>query len=315
MVRAAELYYEKGLNQTEIAAILGCSASTVSRLLSDAHAQGVVEIIIHRPVEKIPELSEEFRRTFNLRDAVVVQNGEDYEDSLKSVAAAAAELLVSVLRDNDLLAISMGVTLYHTVNALSSTTFRGIEVVQLLGGLGEGDPQVDGPELAMRFARKLNGSYRYINAPAVVETTELCTHLLQQPQIANTIERASNARVMLTGIGALADRLSSLVRAGYLSDAEIDDLIRKGAVGHLNGRMIDINGQESRHPYNGRVVGAPLEILRRAEWSIGVAASKRKAHAILGAIRGHYNNVLILDEGTAHEVLRVAQAEPAGASD
>ncbi len=49
MVQAARLYYVNHRSVGEIARELGCSPSTVSRLLSDARAQGIVEIRVRDP--------------------------------------------------------------------------------------------------------------------------------------------------------------------------------------------------------------------------------------------------------------------------
>lgn len=309
MVRVAELYYEQGLNQSRIAKIMGCSASTVSRLLADAHQQGIIEVIIHRPVLKLPELSRLFRETFGLREGIVVASGQSYEEDLKNVGAAAAELLRSVLRDGDTLGMSWGNTLYHTINALNETRLENIEVVQVLGGLGQGDPRVDGPELALRMAQKLNGRYRYINAPAIVESIELRDQIAGLSAIREVIDRASHARVMICGVGALKERMSSLVRTGYLSDEDFDTLVARGAVGHVNARIIDVNGSLIDHPYNEQVIGAPLEALREAEWSIGIAASTQKAEAILAALNGRYYNAFVTDANAARAVLRLAGVE------
>jgi len=307
MVRVAELYYEQRLSQVEISEMLGISRSTVSRLLADAHEQGVVEVTIHRPVEKVARLSEMIRKTLGLRDAIVVRGGETYEEVLNHVGLATAELLLSLLKDNMILGISWGVTLYHTVQSIQKSSFHGIEVVQLMGSLGQGNPATDGPELALRFAERLNGTYRIINAPALVRSKDVRDDLLQQPQIQTVIERASRAQICLTGIGSFADEMSSLMRAGYLTNEDRTTLRSEGAVGHILSRPIDINGNQIDSRFSDRVVAAPLDYLRKAEWSIGCSASPLKAPAVLGAIRGKYYNTLVIDEASAREILRLVE--------
>ncbi|MCG3212679.1 MAG: Deoxyribonucleoside regulator [Anaerolineae bacterium] len=306
VVRAAELYYDRNLGQQEIAKILGISRPTVSRLLAEARENGVVQITIERLIEKNAELAEQLRLKFDLRDAVVVAAGGDYGDALKRVGEAAAELLVSILEDNIIIGISWGQTLYHTVQALDDTPMNGIEVIQMTGALGYGDPSIDGPELALRLAERLHGSYRYVNAPAVVGSGEIRDILWQQPQIRQTLERAAQAKIMMMGIGSLADNLSSLQRAGYLTEEERLIHLSVGAVGHLLARMIDRDGDEVE-AYNQRVVAIPFEYLRQAKWSIGISASSLKAPAVLGALRGRYFNTLVIDEESALEILRLAE--------
>lgn len=305
MIKVAELYYERNLSQREIATMLDLSRSMVSRLLSEAREAGIVTITIKRPIDKNGPLSEALRKRFDLREVIVIPTTNSYEDSLKQAGAATAELLQNILTDNSVLGVSWGRTLYETMGALPVLPLTGVQVVQLSGGLGEGNPANDGPELVLRFAEKLNGSCRYLHAPALVEDELVRDQLLQQSQIRQTVERAAQAQILLTGIGSLADNLSSLNRAGYLSEAERQSCLTAGAVGHLLARMIDIHGNQIDHRFNRRVVSVPLDLLQQAGWSIGVAVSQPKAPAVLGAIRGGYFNTLILDEAAAQEVLNL----------
>lgn len=308
IIRVAELYYEQNLSQKEIAQIMGTSRPRVSRLLADAREKGIVEIKIHRPIEKLPRLSEQIRVAFRLRDVVVVASGETYEASIRHVGIAAAETLRSVVTDNMTVGITWGQTLYQMVQALKHTPLTGVEVVQMLGALGEGDPSVDGPELALRLSDKLNGRYRYVHAPAVVKSVEMRDMLMQQMQIKATLDRAAKADIMLQGIGTLVEEMSSLARAGYMSTEDRHHGLTQGAVGHLMARMIDIEGNEIP-TYNERVISIPMRTLRNPAYSIGICASRRKAKAALGAIRGGYINFLVTDQHCAEEVLKLLQEE------
>lgn len=307
IVRVAELYYEQNLSQKEIALIIGTSRPRVSRLLADAKEMGIVEIKINRPIEKLADLSEQIRTTFKLRDAIVVESGETYLDSVRNVGEASAGLLLSVLENNMTIGITWGQTLFQMVRALQQTPMEGVEIVQMLGALGEGESHIDGPELALRLAEKLDGSYRYVHAPAVVKTAEMKNMLLQQPQIEAILKKAANADIMLQGIGTLAEEMSSLERAGYLNLEERAECLEEGAVGHLMARMIDIDGNQIEK-YNSRVVAIPAEALRQSAYSIGIGASKRKAKPTLGAIRGKYINTLVTDRRCAEELIRLNQS-------
>ncbi len=308
MVRAVELYYDRGLGQREIATILGSSVSTVSRLLADARSVGIVEITINRSIEKRPELSERIRKEFGLRDAIVVADNETPENSLRLVGAAAAELLLSVLDDGTTVGITWGPEPAHVVEAIDFPPVRGVSVVQMVGSLGKGDPAVDGPELAMMMARRLGGTYRYVQAPAVVESAEVARLLMNQTPIRETLEAAARAKVMLSGIGVLSDPESGLERAGYITDDERKSFLASGAVGHMLARMFDASGDEIDE-YNRRVVGLSFDALRRAEWSICVCDTKIKTAALRAALRGRLFNTLVVCEAAAQELLSTA-AEP-----
>ena len=52
LLKVAQLYYEQGLTQNEIAKKLFISRSNISRLLTQAREAGIVEIKVHYPFER-----------------------------------------------------------------------------------------------------------------------------------------------------------------------------------------------------------------------------------------------------------------------
>src|SRR3954452_13321287 len=72
---APRLYYLQNRSQAEIAAELGTSRSNVSRMLTEAQRQGIVEIRIVDPSGRIPELEREIQAMFGLTDVRVAQRG------------------------------------------------------------------------------------------------------------------------------------------------------------------------------------------------------------------------------------------------
>ena len=310
MIRAAEMYYEQRLSQSEIAKALNCSRSTVSRLLAEAIESGIVRIYIKRPVEKFPALSEKIKKYFDLKEVIVVAGGMSNEQAFYNVGFAAAEFLSKILHDHIVIGISFGVTLSYLVQELAEYNFdyEGIEVIQLMGGLGFGDPAIDGPELAQKMARCFGGSYRYLQAPAVVETPEIAKHLMNEKYIRETIKKASEAEIIISSVGSLMDNLSSLERSGYIQKEDRAGFQSKGAIGHSLARMIDENGEPVDEVFNQRIIGAPLDVMRKAKWSIGIGANPLKANVFLAAIKNHQYNVLIIDDGTAREMLRLSQS-------
>ncbi|MCM2311568.1 MAG: sugar-binding transcriptional regulator [Steroidobacteraceae bacterium] len=312
MRRAAELYYEQSLSQNDIAKIMGCSTATVSRLLAGAQDCGIVKFHIERRGERVPELSRQLRDRFGIREAVVVPSSGSADSDLRAVGEAAAELLLSAIESHSKIGVTWGQTLAHMVQALYAVgrepvNLAGIEVCQLSGSLGQGNPEVDGPQLALRLADFFGGVCHLVPAPAVVDSAELCRALLKQPQITTSLNRASHLDIVVQGIGALDPTVSSLTRAGYLSEAEGRAAIEVGAVGHVFARMIDAQGHEVGD-WGQRVIAVPLDTIRRARLSIGISASVAKVPAILAALRAGYFNTLVVDEVSARQVLQLAVA-------
>lgn len=305
VVRAAELYYEEGLNQNAIAGILGTSRPTVSRLLDEAKETGVVEIVVHNPIRKDPKLSYALRTGLGLRDALVVTGSYDYRKALRRCCESALQCFNTVMEHNRTIGISWGAVPQNLCEMMEEREYYNVNVVQMVGCLGTGNPNVDGLELALRISKKLGGTYSNIYAPIYVESRVVHDYLVAEPQIDATLKKAMHTDVILTGIGSL-DAGTTLQQAGYWTDRDRMELLGRGAIGHLLARPFDAAGREV--PLEGRyIIGAPLEAMKRAEWSIGVSAGEFKAEATLAAIRGGYINVLVADEKLARRLLELTE--------
>lgn len=306
LVRISELYYQQGLNQQEIGKIMNMSRPTISRMLDEAKATGVVEIIVHSPVRKHPQLSHAIRTTFDLLDAVVIAGKYDYDQALHRCAEAAASFLSTVLDNNQTLGISWGLPVQYLCDALKPASYYNLNVVQMAGCLGTGNPHFDGLELALEISKKLDGTYSNIYAPVYVDSELVYSYLIAEPQIESTLKKALSTDVIVTGVGSLRDPESTLQKAGFYDDAQRIELMERGAVGHLLARMFDQDGREMDFP-DRYAITAPLHAMRNAQWSIGISASAMKAEAVLGALRGKYLNVLIIDETLAKRLLELEE--------
>ncbi len=316
IVEAATLYYEENLGQEQIAHRLGVSKATVSRLLRKARELGVVEITVHKLLETDNRLGERLSAEFNLRDALVlVSRGGTYDERLSLVGRLAAQYLDEIVFGGAVLGISWGTAVYHTVNALSPRKKEPVLVVQMIGAVGTGNPQIDGPDLARRLSEVYGGKYKYLHAPLIVDNKEVREALLEESRIKETLEISSKADIALVGIGTVEPSFSSLRRAGYLSERELLALKEQGAVGDVCAYHFDLWGRVLDIDINQRIVGLPLDRLHKIEYVIGVAIGQRKVPAILGALRGKHINVLVTDDVTARKVLEVNEIDPAPTSD
>lgn len=304
LVHISELYYQQELSQQEISQIMGISRPTVSRLLDEAKETGVVEVIIHSPIVKHPKLSYALRTEFGLRDAIVVSGNYEFDKALARCAKCAAHFLNTVLENNMSIGISWGRALEALCNAVEPSEYYNVNVVQMVGCLGTGNPRVDGLELALRLSKKVGGTYSNIYAPVYVDSELVYSYLVAEPQIETTLKKALSVDIVITGIGSLDDPNASLYQSGCYSPEDRGELMRRGAVSSLLGRMFDINGKEVQ--LDGRfVISAPLEAMHYPTWSIGINAGAAKAECTLAALHGKYLNTLIVDEPLALRILEL----------
>jgi DNA-binding transcriptional regulator LsrR (DeoR family) len=308
LAQVAHLYFDKDLNQTAIAKKIGVSRSSVSRLLAQAREQGIVEVVIHFPVNTSPELEKRMMETFSLKEVCILNTKElDLSDRLYRLSILAGRYLENVLQDGEVLAVSWGSTLLEVGKNFHPTKrLNNLEVVQLIGAVGSSQIEIDATNLVRLFAGATGGKYYNLNAPMMVETVETQKALLNEPSIIETLNRAKHASIALVGIGEIEQALSIVYRSNILDESSIQVLHEQNGVGAACSQYYDITGRPISGKVNDRVVGLSLDNLKDIPRVVGIAIGEYKAKAIFGALRGHIVNVLVTDDLTAECVLRVA---------
>jgi DNA-binding transcriptional regulator LsrR (DeoR family) len=271
-------------------------------MLKLGREQGIVEIRINDVRSPAVRHQRRLRELYGLADAVVVQSSPDADQTRAQVGRSAAALLEPLLKDNIRIGISWGTTLHGLVTHVRPRSLKGVEIVQLHGGLGSGNPDIDGFGLARELAERLSGSYRIIQAPIVVQSVELRDMLMREPRISETLKRGAEAGIALFGIGSNLPQISSLVRTGALTEEESLALVREGAVGTVCGLHVDAEGGVFPGSLNQRLVGISYDALRRIPVRIGLAAGAEKAVAVQAALRGGFVTALVVDEEIAERL-------------
>jgi len=273
----------------------------VVRLLARAREEGIVQIRVDHPSLRFVELEEKLRQVFGLKEAIVVPSGETEEQTREAIGQFGAMFLERSLAPGDVIGTAWGVTLREVARHLRPLSIPGITVVQLMGGLNAGG-LINPLDIARAVADKLQGTVQMLYTPAFVDSASIRAALLSDHRVAQTLRAGASATKALVGIGDVSGE-SSLVRWGALSTGELDEAVRRGAVGDILGRHFDAYGRPIESPLAERIIALSLESLRTIPQVIAFAGGRRKADAILGALRGRYVHVLITDEATARLVL------------
>lgn len=312
LVRTARLYYQERLSQAEVAQRLGTSRSNVSRMLTAALEQGIVEIRIHDVSGRRHDLEARLEDTFGLRTARVAAVGQ-LATATDAVGSVAAQLLLEVLDEASTIAFSWGQTLQAVAWALETDHAYDVRFCQVAGGLRSLSNEVSGQELVREFASRTGGTYELLLAPVALETVDAALALMNEPSIVAGLRIAAEADAVFVGIGAPAHgSSSSLLQSLALAPAEEKAFWEAHPVGDLAARYYDINGQPVPVGYEDRVVALGLEQVAAIPLSVGVAAGRIKTRAVLGALRGGYLDGLVCDEDLAMAVLAEAAAPTKG---
>ncbi len=304
LIEVALLYYEEGRTQADIGRRIGTSRSTVSRLLQEARARGVVQIWVDYSLARDSLLERELKTRFSLKEVRVLRSfGRSEDEVIGGLGQLAASYLDEVIRDGMTIGVSYGRSVASVVQRVKPKNLADLVVLQVIGALGSGNPLQDGPDLARQLANLYGGTYRYLHAPLMVESARTRTLLSQEPLVKDLLQTARRADVILMGVSPLTPDTAGLIFTDYLSKADREQLYVSGTVGHMCAQFFDADGQLTSTPFNERAITVGLETLKDVREVVTVAGGAEKAQAISGALRGGYTDVLVTDDAAAHAVL------------
>ena len=300
----AEMYFLEGKTQAEIAGKVGINRSMVSRMLSEARRNGIVEVSIHRPLSFDRELQQKLASHFNLHTAYVLDFRQNNPDRQKAgLAEAGVYALKKFLTTSSILGLAWGSMIYEIVKAFRTDQPLAIKIVQLVGAIGAQRTYFDGHWLVQCLSEKLNGEGFYLNAPFRVDNAEIAHALIRNPSISATINLWKRVNIGLFGIGTIDAKYSSFYNAGFVNLDELEKLIAEGSVGDVCGLQFDLQGRAVCLDFENRLITIPRKDLLNIPIRLGVAGGPGKTEAILGALRGGYINALVTDSVVAKELL------------
>jgi DNA-binding transcriptional regulator LsrR (DeoR family) len=300
----AEMYYFKGLNQTEIARHVGVDRSMISRMLTEARKQSIVEIRINRPMITDPTLEQMIQERFGLKRTFVVVNREsDYPQILQRLGIAGASVLQELIHDDMVVGLSWGTAVSAVVDAVKVELRPSIRIVQLVGALGAQNSVYDGPRLVQRLAQKFGCEGYFLNAPFIVDNPTIAAALLENQNIKEAITMARQCDTAVLGIGSTDPQFSSFYRAGYVPIEELEILRSNGMVGDVCGHHFNLEGESLDLTFHQRIVTIRPEDLKKIPTRIGVAGGSGKVEPVLGALRADFINVLVIDDLAANALL------------
>ncbi|WP_421693333.1 sugar-binding transcriptional regulator [Aestuariivirga sp.] len=299
--RAAWLYFVAGLTQAQIGKKLGLNRTRVNRLLAQARDHGLVQINITGRLASCVELEERLRQHYGLDDAVVVPTPPDQDLIPQVIATAAAAALSSRLKDGMSVGVGWGRTLRLSIQSVPRRQLSHLSVVSLLGGLTRGSA-MNPHETASHLADLVGAQCYYVAAPALTDTESTRDVLAAQPMLREIFEKGAKVDLAFLSVGELTASCT-MTRVGLVSRAEVDDLIRAGAVGDICAHWIDREGRIVDHPLNKRVVALSPERLPDIPCVMIASGGRTKVEALRGVLKGGMCDVIITDEQTAKSIL------------
>lgn len=312
LLAAASMYYLQDLKMETIGAQLHMSRSSVSRLLKEARARGLVEITLRPTPTKAPGIGRYLAARFGVETSVVpVSDSADESERLEQVAMATARLVTSWFDSDMVLGIAWGTTLSAIGKHLTRKPTRGSSVVQLNGAANNRTSGVDYVATLMsRFGDAFDASVHLFPVPAFFDYAATREAMWRERSIARVLDVQRRADIVLFSIGAIAGEIPSHVySAGYLEGDDVRALNDEGAVGDVCTVFLRQDGTYKDLSLNERATGPTPAELQRVKRRVCAVAGDSKVVPLLAALRAGAVTHLVIDEQTAAQLAELVRAE------
>lgn len=253
-----------------------------------------LEEMIHE-ISGLADVENKLKKILEVHKVIVVPGDIDEDITvLKEMGRLAANYIKSILSNDTIIALTGGSSVSQVVENFPKVSKENILVVPARGGIGR-NVDTQASTLAAKLAYKIGANYKLLHVPDKLSREALGT-MLNEPGIKDVVQNISKADILIFGIGR-ADEMSK--RRG-LEEAEIEELLSKGAVAEAFGYYFDKGGEIV---YKTPTIGLDFKDVPNIKHIVAVAGGKGKAEAIIATKINNPNMVIVTDEAAAKEIL------------
>jgi DNA-binding transcriptional regulator LsrR (DeoR family) len=301
--RAAWLSFIGGLTQDEIASRLSMSRVKVNRLIAHAHREGLVRVFIEGTPHECVTLEDRLSRLFGLSGCFVAPTLDEEASSLPidTLAVAGARVLHYALESGRarVIGVGHGRTLAAMADRLPRQPRHDVKFVSILGSLTR-NAAANPFDVIHRLCERTGAESYFLPVPFFADTVEDKSVLMAQRSVRHALDMAKQADLVLAGVGEVhADAF--LTSSGMITQEELAELVRQGAMGEILGRFFDAKGKPVAPEINARAIAIDLNDLHGKE-VIVVAGGRSKPQAIRSILATGLVTRLVTDEATARAI-------------
>jgi DNA-binding transcriptional regulator LsrR (DeoR family) len=199
-----------------------------------------------------------------------------------------------------IVATSTGRTLKAAVDQIARLDRPQHRLVSMVGAIAH-DGSSSRYDVALHISEKTGGKHFLLPAPlfadSEAERAQWCNHRLYR-----IVEALSaKADVAFVGIGNIGPDCP-LYQDGFISDAELIDMVKRGAVAEMLGLPIDAHGRRIDVPVGRRATSLRLDSPPKRP-TIAFAGGERKRDAVIAALKGGWLSGLVTDKQCARAAL------------
>jgi len=305
-IRVARMYYYHNMTTEAIAHELNLSRSSISRLLSFAKQEGLVDIHIVDPNEHPQLLEKKIVDAFKIKRAHVVPVSDRLGEGewLERVAQYTANYLNSIFSSDMILGIAWGTTNSAIARHLLPKVTHNSQIVQLNGAGNTQDMGIEyASEIIMRFAQNYQAKAHLFPVPTFFDNAATKRALWEEGSIKRLLDLQNKADLLLYSIGAVNAGIPSHVYiGGYLKDNDFKELEAKQITGDIATVFFREGGTFNGIPLNERASGPNLSLFQNKP-GICVISGLAKVKGVHAALRGKLLSELIIDEPSARKLV------------
>ncbi len=305
------------IGRRNLAVKLGMSERTMRSEIDRLHEMGLIKIqaagvnLTILGSELLSDVHNTFYYIKNLSDIelslmeklklkrVAVVSGDVENDRLafNELGKKAAEIVLDLIKNDDVLGISGGTTMACVVNQMKRKKgIKNLLVVPARGGLGE-ELQIQANTIAANLAEKLDATYKLLHIPDNLDEQEL-NILKNNKLISEVLEDIKRINLLVFGLGN-AKEMAVRRNAEINVLKKIDD---EGLTAEAFGYFFDKDGNIKMQTNS---VGITMENFTAIKNTVGVAGGSSKAEAIYSLSKFNDNFILVTDEAAAKRILEL----------
>lgn len=309
------IYYKQPIGRRVLATDLNLGERMVRTEINFLKAQGLIQI--NTPGMTVTESGEELvnslrgfiyeikglsdmelkvKELLNIEKVIIVPGDADENPTiLKDLGKACANYLKSIIKDNDIIAITGGSTLKEVVEAFKpNSSYQNILVVPARGGMGR-KVETQANTLAASFAQKLRGNYKMLHIPDNL-SLDLVDTLIKQKDIKEVIDYIHKSDILIYGIG---NALKMAEKRGA-SREEVEKLMNLHAVGEAFGCYFN---KDSEVISQNAAIGINFLEAKNIRRQVAVAGGLSKVDAVISTQLNNTHGVLVTDEAIGREII------------
>ncbi|WP_127132071.1 sugar-binding transcriptional regulator [Georgenia sp. SYP-B2076] len=311
MYEAAAMYYLQEETMEDVAARLGVSRSTVSRLLKEARATGLVRISMQARGGSSSAAARALHGVFGIGAHVVpVRQGATEVERLDRVTRVAGRLVSGWMEPGAVLGVAWGTTIAAVVRHLVPRRVPGSAVVQLNGAANQATSGIPyAGSILTAAAEAFDARVHHFPVPAFFDFAATKEAMWRERSVRRVLAVQGQVGIALFGAGALSGPLASHVyEGGYFGAEDLANLRAEGVVGDICTVLLREDGSYADIALNARATGPTPRELAALPRRVCVAAGVAKVAPLLGALRAGAVTDLVVDEATARAVVERVRA-------